>query len=134
MAQLRPFQAWLSEHNVDVLVVTFQTLDFARRYAQQWQIPWPVVCDQNRELYRHYGMRRAGWWTVMGPQSWWGYIRLLLAGRKLELPTDDIRQLGGDVLIDPDGIVRFHHVTANPIDRPDVAKMLERRAASNAHS
>jgi hypothetical protein len=62
---------------------------------------------------------------------WPAYIKLLLRGRKLHLPSADIHQLGGDVLIDPAGIVRWRHVSSDPADRPSVESILEivRRAA-----
>ena len=41
------------------------------------------------------------------------------------LPTDDVYQLGGDVLIDPEGTIRLHHVSRIPIDRPSVESLLE---------
>ena len=36
----------------------------------------------------------------------------------------DVRQLGGDVLIDPQGVIRLHHVGRGPADRPAVARLL----------
>jgi alkyl hydroperoxide reductase subunit AhpC len=124
VTQLRQWESRLDDQGIEVLVVSFQPLEDAQRYVEHWDLPWPMVSDEQRLLYRHYGMRRADWWTVMGPRSWWGYIRLLLAGRKLEMPTADVRQLGGDILIDPTGIVRYHHVTSTPVDRPDIEDLL----------
>jgi hypothetical protein len=69
-------------------------------------------------------MLRESVWNVWGPASWWGYIRLLLRGRKLRLPTDDVYQMGGDVLIDPEGIVRLHYVSRSPLDRPPIDALL----------
>jgi len=38
----------------------------------------------------------------------------------------DISQRGGDVLIDPDGIVSLHHIGVGPSDRPAVESILKR--------
>ena len=38
-------------------------------------------------------------------------------------------QRGGDVLIDPDGIVRMHRVGKGPADRPGVERFLQIVAA-----
>lgn len=115
-------KAELDSHAIDVLVVTFEIDVVARQYAAG--LPWPVLLDESRELYRAYGMLRGTAWRVWGPASWWGYVRLLLRGRKLRLPTDDIYQMGGDVLIDPQGIVRLHYVSRDPLDRPSVEALL----------
>ena len=39
--------------------------------------------------------------------------------------TVDINQLGGDVLLDPNGIVQLHHVGKGPADRPSVDSLLD---------
>jgi hypothetical protein len=52
-------------------------------------------------------------------------MKLLLRGRKVRRPSGDVYQLGGDVLIDPSGIVRLHHVGSGPADRPTVHSLLQ---------
>jgi len=42
----------------------------------------------------------------------------------LKKSSGDIHQRGGDVLIDPHGIVRFHHVGSGPANRPAVDSLL----------
>lgn len=118
MAQLRQEQQAIGEMGLDILVITFEELWVAKLYAEEVQLPWPLLLDANRGLYRRYRMEQASLGTVMGPFLWWGYIKLLLRGRRLKAPTGDIRQLGGDVLLDPGGIIRFHHVMQTPLDRP----------------
>jgi len=119
VAQLCHERPLIDELGLSVLVVTFEEPWLAKLYAEEVQLPWPLLLDPERDLYRRYGMERASLATVMGPSSWWGYSKLLLRGRKLKAPTGDVRQLGGDVLIDPGGMIRLHHVTQTPIDRPD---------------
>ncbi len=36
----------------------------------------------------------------------------------------EVFQQGGDVLVDPQGIVRFHHIGTGPADRPPVQRIL----------
>lgn len=123
---MRQHQRELTTAEVDVLVVTFEMPERARKYADESELPWPLLIDTDRSLYRAFGMDRADSWTVFGPRSWIGYIALLLRGRRLKKPTGDVHQLGGDVLIDPKGIVRYHYVGDGPIDRPSVGQLLAR--------
>ena len=116
--QLQQNEDDMESLGVAVVVVTFESPAIAENYARETAFPWPILLDGSRELYRAYGMSRGGWWAVLGPSSWWGYLKLLLRARKLRRPTDDVYQLGGDVLIDPEGTVRLHHVSRIPIDRP----------------
>ncbi len=123
--QLQQHQDDLKSLGMAVVVVTFESPAIAENYAREGGFPWPILLDEPRELYRAYGMGRGSSWAVLGPGSWWGYIKLLLRGRKLHQPTDDVHQLGGDVLIDPKGTVRLRYVSRTPIDRPTVESLLE---------
>ena len=98
----------------------------AMAYVQDTQLPWPLLVDRERTLYHAYGMERGRWWDIYGPASSWAYLKLFARGRRPRLPGSDVHQLGGDVLIDPAGIVRLHHVGSGPADRPPVATLLAR--------
>lgn len=71
-------------------------------------------------------MLSASFRDIWGPGTWWAYLKEILKGAKLKKSEGDIAQRGGDVLIDPGGIVVLHHVGAGPADRPPVRRLLER--------
>ncbi len=106
------------------MVVTFQGGPLAENYVRDTGLDWPLLIDKSRSLYRAYGMERGGLWHIWGPPAWWAYMKLLARGRRLRRITGDVFQLGGDVLIAPDGTIRVHHVGAGPADRPTVAELL----------
>ncbi len=97
----------------------------ATAYARETQLSWPLLVDGDRTLYSAYGMERGSWWNIYGPASCWAYLKLLARGRSLRKPGSDVDQLGGDVLIDPDGIVRIHHVGSGPADRPAISTLFD---------
>lgn len=109
-----------------VVVVTFAHDFLARSYVQDTGLTWPLLIDSNRQVYRSYGMLTAAFWDIWGPRTWLVYARELLKGNKLVKSKDDIYQRGGDVLIDPQGIVRLHHVGSGPADRPAVDLILSK--------
>lgn len=113
-----------------VAVVTFDGDAHAASWVRQTAVSWPLLVDRDRRLYRAYGMGRGRPLDLYGPAAILGYVKLLLRGRRLRLPGGDVTQLGGDVLIDPDGIVRFHHVGKGPADRPPVGALLAAVAAA----
>ena len=109
---------------LSICVVTFDKELLAQEYALQTQTCWPLLIDTDRSLYRAYGMDRGSAWQIYGPQAIWIYLKLLARGRRLQPSGSDYHQLGGDVLIDPSGIVRLHHVGQGPHDRPQLADVL----------
>jgi hypothetical protein len=112
---------------IDVVVVTFQPDHVARAYADETGLPWPLLIDERRQFYHAYSMGRAKLRDLIGPAVWWAYFRELLRGQLPRWPQGDTEQQGGDVLIDPDGIVRIHHIGAGPADRPAVEDLLRVR-------
>jgi hypothetical protein len=122
---LREYKQELQDRKIAVAVVTFDADFMARAYVEQAQLPWPLLIDSDHSVYEAYGLLRASWWAIYGPASIWEYLKLIiLKRRRVEKPGSDYRQLGGDVLIDPDGTVRFHYLSESPHDRPIIADML----------
>ena len=109
-----------------VAVVTFEKSFFARAYAEKTNLEWPLLVDEKRSLYRAYGMLNAGLLDLWGPSTWWAYMKEIVRGRLPKKPTGDVNQRGGDVLVDPAGIVRMHHIGKGPADRPPIDTILRR--------
>lgn len=121
---MRQYRGDLSSWGTNVVVVSFEQQQIAAAYVEETNFPWPVLLDPDRVLYRAYSLERGGAWRVLGIDSWWTYIKLIIRGRRVKRPTDDIYQLGGNVLIGPDGTIRFYHASRNPADRPRVEDIL----------
>jgi hypothetical protein len=124
---LQQQQRALQDLGIRVAVVTFETTPFVRAYLAETKVTWPVLIDHDRTLYRGYGMHRGRLRDIWGGRTWVAYMKELARGRLPRYSGADTRQLGGDVLIDPAGIVRLHHVGTGPADRPSVAAILEAR-------
>ena len=108
------------------MLVTFEAGFLARKYSEETSLSWPILVDETRQTYRGYGMLSASFWDVWGPSTWKAYLGELLKGTRIRRSEGDLYQRGGDVLIDPGGTVRLHHVGAGPGDRPPVKALLER--------
>lgn len=111
---------------VRIVVVTFENDFLARAYAEDTSLTWPLLVDDTRETYRAYGMLSASFWDIWGPKTWWAYLKEILKGERMRKSGGDIFQRGGDVLIDPNGIVLLHHIGAGPSDRPPVESILQK--------
>ena len=107
-----------------MLLVTFESRDSASAYVQETGITWPVIIDEQHNLYNSYDMDLAGFWDIWGPSTWWAYLKQLMKGNIPKSSSGDIHQRGGDILIDHQGIIQFHHVGTGPADRPSVESIL----------
>ena len=114
----------LAAAGVAVAVVTFEIGALARAYVEETSLRWPLLVDETRSLYRAYDMLDASFWQVWGPRTWVAYAKAMVGGARPKPATDDVSQRGGDVLVDPAGIVRLHHVGGGPADRPAVQTLL----------
>ncbi|WP_395095221.1 AhpC/TSA family protein [Armatimonas sp.] len=82
-----------------------------------------TLLDPKRPAYTAFGLGSsvlAAW----HPKMFLYYFRLLAKGRKLMPVRGNPYQLGGDFLIDQQGIVLFAHPSDDPADRPSISEIL----------
>jgi len=116
--QLQPID-WASE-GVEVVVISFEEPGVVQRYRDEAGIPFRVIADPTRELYRLFQMQRGTASQIINWRSLQGYLGLVFGKRRaVKWPSNhDYLQLGGDVVVDPHGVVQLHHVSAASDDRP----------------
>ncbi len=121
---MRQHEHELQALGIKVAIVTFQSGPLVEAYARETSSTWPILIDDTLSVYRSYRMDHGRWWNIWGPATLWTYAKLLLRGRRLQDSNGDVSQLGGNILIDPGGYVRLHHVGKSPADRPTVESIL----------
>ncbi len=92
-------------------------------WQEATQFPFPMLLDPEHRAYAAFGLGSsvlAAW----HPKMFLYYFRLLAKGRKLMPVKGDPYQLGGDFLIDQQGMVLFAHPSDDPTDRPSVSELL----------
>ncbi len=132
MSQLRQHDERVARNNIKVVVVTFEGAENALNYKGETKLDWPVAIDSSRELYAYYGLAKAGFWDLWGFSTWRIYIREILKGNLPKPARHDIHQRGGDVLLNPEGMVKMHYVSRGPADRPKIEDVLRLVEQENA--
>lgn len=107
-----------------VALVTFTRQRNLRGFRARLGLSYPVLADEDRATYRAYGLGRGPWWRVWGVTTLARYAGLLLRGRRLRRPTEDVLQLGGDFVVGPDGRLAYVHRPKGPADRPPVDELV----------
>lgn len=121
---MRQHQETLDRLKVTVLPISFQHPPADTLPVAFGPPPVDYFLDLDKTLYHHYGMFSAGFWDIWGPSTWIAYLKLLARGQKLGRSQGDVEQRGGDVLIDPGGIICLHHIGSGPGDRPGIERVL----------
>lgn len=110
----------------EILIVTQASPPLLRLFLNGNPQPFPVVGDPDRVAYRAFGLERTSWLTFLKPSVICGYLRLMLRGVRVKTPNagEDVRQLGGDFVLDSDGKVVWRFTSADPTARPSVGELL----------
>jgi peroxiredoxin len=117
----------LQQLGAEVLVVSFAPPPRVAAYLAKYPQPFPVVSDPSLAAYRAFALERTPVRTLFRLGVIGRYLRLMFRGWLPKKPGggEDILQLGGDFLLDADGVVRYAHPSTEPTDRPSAAELLE---------
>jgi peroxiredoxin len=105
--------------------------------AQQWLAEtndcFQLLVDPEREVYQAYGLQKSVWrsWNI---KTLVRYVQLMLDGQQWRGIQGDSTQLGGDFLIDAQGVLRLAYRSQDPTDRPSVTMLLDMLRQLPGHS
>jgi hypothetical protein len=109
-------QQCLTGTGVGLVTVGFSPPAALRAPADHLELTGPVLSDEQRRVYRLFGLRRAPVWRIYSPGTLAHYARAMLRGRRRRRPVEDTRQLVGDALM-VDGVVVRRWRPRSPDDR-----------------
>lgn len=107
-----------------VLIISFGSLPAIQQWMQETCHTFTVLLDRERTVYNAYGLERS-YWRSRNLKTRWYYVKAWLAGRKSHAsPGDDTSQLGGDFIVDKNGVLQLVYPSHDPTDRPPVEALL----------
>jgi peroxiredoxin len=123
VAQLCQVQQEILDLNTEVLIISFNVPAFAQRWLEETGRCFQLLLDPGRVVYDAYGLERSisrSWnlGTVVR------YLELMRDGHRWHGIQGDSTQLGGDFIVDSNGILRLAHRSQDPTDRPPVSRIL----------
>lgn len=108
-----------------VALLTFAPPSRLADHRAHLELPFPVLADVDRSVYRAFDLGRGPVHRIWNPGTLRLYAKLLRRGRRLQRPTEDTRQLGGDFVIDPAGRLAAGFWPRSPDDRPAIDTLIE---------
>ncbi|TKS76180.1 hypothetical protein D9C73_009658 [Collichthys lucidus] len=120
--------ALLKARSVQVLVVSFGSVEGARLWLEQTGSRFDIMLDPQRKIYRSFGLG-SSYAKVMKFDCLLQYAEYGAVDRDFpDVPPhllEDIYQMGGDFLLDDAGKVVLCHPCKNPLDRPTAKDILQ---------
>ena len=107
-----------------MVIISFGSPYNAQLWEKETQSQFTLLLDPDRNAYRAYGLERSmlrSW----GLNTFLTYSRLMLSGRKWRGIQGDSGQLGGDFIVNANGIIRLAYYSRDPSDRPSVSHLLD---------
>lgn len=120
---MRDHHEELTASGARVIAVGMGWPEMAAHFKREFDIPFTLLVDHDRETYQALGLARANPWNVYGPPVWIEGIRSILNhGNKI--PKQDPFQLGGAVVAEKGGEILFVYRSKASSDVPPVDRLI----------
>jgi peroxiredoxin len=107
---LRDNAAALEEAGVSVVIITPDRPSRARKFVEQYRVPFPTLTDPERNAYRAYGLMDGSLGQLINPHIIARGAKATLNGTFLNRTTSAPRQLPGTAIVDSTGrLLHLHH-------------------------
>ena len=114
----------IRERGAELAIVGNGAPSFARAFREDLGLDVRLYTDPSLETYRALAFHRGLLRTALSPRTW-GHAARALAGGFLQGRTQgDPLQLGGVVVVRPDGTVAYRFASAEAGDHPPIADIL----------
>ncbi len=123
MAQVVSHYTEFKTLDTNLVAISFGSPYWAQAWRKEAHVPFSIWLDPERQSYRAYGLEKSvlrSW----GLNNLRYYAHALLKGETLHGYRGDTNQLGGNFIVDAQGIVQFAYPSHDPTDRPSVEHLL----------
>ena len=107
--------------NAEALAIAAVGLGSLAAFVRELALPFPALSDAGEQVYSAFGLGKG---MVICPHTLLAAARLVWHAKRLYRPVGDIMQVGGDFIVDGNGIIRYAHSSEDPTDRPDVIELM----------
>jgi hypothetical protein len=109
----------------NLLAIGMGIPEMAAHFRDTQEIPFPLLVDHTKETYRALEIGRGSWMDVAGPKVWARSAKSILSGKGQGVPKQDPLQLGGAIVVEAGGRVRYLHRAKTSSDNPKPEELLE---------
>ena len=112
--------------DTEIVIVTFTKPEQLNGYLAMNVLPLTILLDPSQVSYDAFGLGRGSLLRVWSARVAWRYVLLSCQGtwRNIRRPIEDTRQLGGDFIVDPEGVLIYGFWSKGPDHRPSVDELI----------
>jgi hypothetical protein len=114
----------IRERGADLAIIGNGAPPFARAFREGLKLDVPLYTDPSLETYRALAFNRGLSRTAFNPRTWSHAVRALVGGFVQGRTQGDPLQLGGVVVVRPDGLVAYRYASAEAGYHPPIAHIL----------
>ena len=114
----------IEKAGAQVVLVGMGTPSESAEFAAKFNVPFPIVADPEKKLYRKFELKRMSTLGFLSPSVALKGVAAIVGGHGIGMPQGDVRQLPGVFIIDTAGQIVFSHFSSNPADHPDSKNIL----------
>lgn len=98
--------------------------EMAADFRDKQRVRFPLLVDRTKQTYRALEMKRGNLWDVLGPKNWIRFAKGVATGHGVDTPKQDALQMGGVIVAEPGGQVRYVFRASAAADTPPVDEVL----------
>jgi len=124
----------LRNAGIDVVLVSSGTPSQAEVFRRDYKVPFTVICDPDRALFKKYSLREMTLRDYLSPRMHVKTIHVLAQGYGHKSGEGSEAQLGGVFIIDRSGKVAYAHIAADAADHPSPQDIVQAAATLTANA
>jgi hypothetical protein len=121
---LRDYHEDFERVGANLLAIGMGTPEMAAHFRDTQDIPFPLLVDHTKQTYRALELGRGSWMDVAGPKVWARGAKSILSGKGQGVPKQDPMQLGGAIVVEAGGRVKYIRRAKTSSDNPKPEDLL----------
>lgn len=122
--QLLSHKTELEALKAGVTILSFSSPALAQKWIEETRASFHFLIDSEMKAYQAYGLE-SSLIRAWSPKIWYAYANLMAQGRRWRGIQGNSRQMGGDFIVDQQGVIRLAHRSHDPTDRPKIDKIIQ---------
>jgi peroxiredoxin len=124
----------LRNAGIDVVLVSSGTPAQAEVFRRDYRVPFTVICDPDRALFKKYSLREMTLRDYLSPRMHVKTIHVLAQGYGHKSGEGSEAQLGGVSIIDTSGKAAYAHIAADAADHPSPQEIVQAASTLTANA